>query len=192
MKETLRHRQAYDLYYELGPERSCGKVGKEIGVSENSVLKWRKEFDWEGRVRQRDIELADRLERRTNNTIINAKAEHRDIVAKMLKEIQVELGYLTRYYGTAKEPLENGELKIENRADFTQASKAMQGYRKLAGELIRLDLLLLGEADSRPDVSADLNLDVMTDDARRTFIRAAGIIGVQASKTGDTGEHTEG
>jgi transposase-like protein len=193
MKETLRHRQAYDYYFKLGDgnRRNLHDVAQKFSVTETTVRNWRKAFGWDERMRQREIEVASELERKTNTTIINTKAEHRDTVAKMLNEIKVELGYLTRYYGTAKEPLEKGTLKIDNRVDFTETSKAMQAYRKLMGELIRLDLFLMGEADSRPDVSASINLDVMTDDERGDFIRAAGRIGIQTSKTGDTGEHTE-
>ncbi len=56
MKETLRHKEAFEYYYSLGTERSFKLVESKFKVSNMSVARWSKEFNWQERIGQRDIE----------------------------------------------------------------------------------------------------------------------------------------
>jgi len=53
MKETLRHREAFEYYYVLGNDRSYPQVASKFTVSLTSVKKWAKEFNWQQRVQDR-------------------------------------------------------------------------------------------------------------------------------------------
>jgi len=60
MKETLRHKEAFEYYYSLGgtaTDKNCGKVGAKIGVSCNTIWNWYKAFNWKERVEQRTSDI---------------------------------------------------------------------------------------------------------------------------------------
>ena len=59
MKETLRHKNAFELYFKT---RSIREVAKEMGVSKNSVDNWNREFNWQERVEKRERLIADKVE----------------------------------------------------------------------------------------------------------------------------------
>jgi len=64
MRETLRHVKALNYYYELGDSRGYPAVAREFTVSRTSVKKWAKEFDWQKRIEQRDIENAKEVKKK--------------------------------------------------------------------------------------------------------------------------------
>ena len=80
MKETLRHKEAFEYYYSLGHDRSLISVALQCGVSERSVAAWSKAFDWQARVEQRDLENAKRLQQKTDETVVAVKARYRKVI----------------------------------------------------------------------------------------------------------------
>jgi len=149
MVETKRHGDAFDYYYSLGNERSCQKVATELSISRTSVQKWKKAFNWKERIIQRDLEINKKVEEKTNDAIVNTKADYRAMIKERLASIDVESGYLKTAYGTAKKLLEDGQLGATTIKDLTDLAKAMQGMYKEEQNLVKLDLLLMGEADGR-------------------------------------------
>jgi len=145
MKETLRHREAFDYYYSLGDRRALPLVATKFTVSRQSVSKWKKEFNWEGRVQQRDIDNARRIERKTDNTIVNSKADYR-------KDIKAVLGYFKAAINTARENLQSGAIKAESIDDMSKLAKAFD-------TLVKLDLLLMGEATERDEMHFKMELE---------------------------------
>jgi len=86
MKETLRHSEAFEYYYSLGDKRSVQEVGRKFAVSRNTVGKWSKEYQWDDRVQLRDVEIAKRIENKTNTSIVNEKAKLLNIVKKTIAD----------------------------------------------------------------------------------------------------------
>ena len=89
MTETLRDKEAFEYYYSLGVERNLEKVSQKYSVSIPAVKKWSKNFNWQFRVQQRDIENSKNLEKKTNKGVIDAKADFRRTifaVHQLLKE----------------------------------------------------------------------------------------------------------
>lgn len=123
MKETLRHREAFEYYYSLGPTRSLPQVARQYSVSVAAVKKWSKAFNWQERVEQRDIENARRLEEKTNETIVAAKANYRKIIKAAIGR------WVKRFQG--------GEIDVESVWDLER--------------LVKLDLLLIGEPTDRSE-----------------------------------------
>lgn len=80
MKETLKHKEAFEFYYTLGKERSLKAVAEKFGVSDQAAKNWSKNFNWQYRVEQRDIELARKLQQKTDDIILATKADYRKIV----------------------------------------------------------------------------------------------------------------
>ena len=98
MVETLQHKEAFEYYYSLGEARSLQQVAKRFTVSETSARKWSAAFNWQERVVQRDIEISKGLEKKTNTTILNEKANYRRIIKESISGI--------------------GEIKINNPKDL--------------------------------------------------------------------------
>ena len=126
MQESLRHREAFEYYYSLGVGRSIPQVALEYSVSVAGAKKWSKSFNWQERVVQRDIELSKGLEKKTNTTILNEKANYRRIIKETIAKM--------------------GEITVNNAKDLDA--------------LVKLDLLLMGEATEKSEASITIEGDV--------------------------------
>jgi hypothetical protein len=92
LKETLRHKNAFELYYKQGESRSLSKVAKEIKAGEVTVRKWSVAFKWQDRVAERDKEIAARVEEINIEEDVNTRVllntatnESIELYRKMLK-----------------------------------------------------------------------------------------------------------
>ena len=93
MTETLQHREAFEYYYSLGEHRNLSSVAIHFKFSERSLAKWSKEFNWQERILQRDIEIGKKLEKKTNTTVLNEKAKYRELIKNAIAgmgDIKVE------------------------------------------------------------------------------------------------------
>ena len=138
MIETLRDKEAFEYYYSLGAERNLEKVSKKYSVSIPAVKKWSKNFNWQLRVQQRDIENSKNLEKKTNNEVINAKADFRRTIFATHQILKKNLNKFIK------------ENKIVQISDIKDLEKVVIILDKLA----RLDMGLVGEniENSSPDI----------------------------------------
>ena len=118
MKETLRHKEAFEYYYSLGDKRSFKLVEGEFKVSNMSVARWSKSFNWQDRIGLRDINNSKKIEAKTDETVVNSKADYRALIRKT-----VDL---------YKQKLKEGKIIINRPQDLETLAK--------------LDLTLMGEA----------------------------------------------
>ena len=123
MKETLRHKEAFEYYYSLGEKRSFKLVEGQFKVSNMSVARWSKFFNWQDRIVQRDIENGKELSKKVNSNIVNSKADYRALIRQT-----VEL---------YKQKLNDGKIIINRPQDLET--------------LVKLDLNLMGEATDITD-----------------------------------------
>jgi len=119
MKETLRHREAFEYYYSLGEKRSYPKVASKFTVSRTSIKKWAKAFNWQTRIEQRDIENSKTLAKKTNKAVVNSKADYRALIKETVD--------------IYKQKLKDGKIKVNKPQDLDTLAK--------------LDLVLMGEAN---------------------------------------------
>ena len=155
MVETKRHGDAFDYYYSLGNDRSCQQVGIKFTVSRNSVQKWKQAFNWDERVIQRDLEINKKVEEKTTNAIVNTKADYRADIRSMLQPAKAAVNTVI-VEGKDGKPTVN--LKVDNPKDFALVIGAIE-------KLVKLDLLLMGEADSRAETNINfITPDNMTED----------------------------
>lgn len=129
MIETLRDKEAFEYYYSLGAERNLEKVSQKYSVSVPAVKKWSKNFNWQFRVEQRDIENGKKIEQKTNNEVINAKADFRKTIFSVHQNLKKSLNELIR---------RNETIQI---IDIRDLEKAVIVLDKIA----RLDMGLVGE-----------------------------------------------
>jgi len=116
MEETLRHREAFEYYYGLGDGRSYPQVASRFTVSLTSVKKWAKSFNWRERVRDRDMENAQKLEEQTNETILHTKSKYLHIIQSTLQ----------RY----EEALQSGDIKITSVKDLATLANLEMSLRE--------------------------------------------------------------
>ena len=138
MKETLRHREAFEYYYSLGNKRSLLQVAEKFDVTVQAVGKWSVAHNWQERIEQRDIENGRRLEKKTDDTIIETKARYRKIIKACIAR-GVEL-------------IKTGKIKPETIQDLER--------------LIKTDMLLIGEATERNEMSFKLGLPEELDESK--------------------------
>lgn len=116
MKETLRHREAFEFYYSLGSKRNCRKVAVEFQVSERSVYNWSKWLNWQCRVEERDMKNAKKIEKKTDDTIVEARTKYITIIRETLHK-----------YESA---LQSGDIKINSVADLERLAKLEMDLRE--------------------------------------------------------------
>lgn len=133
MIETLRHRDAFEFYYISGDKRSLTSVAHKFNISKQSVTKWNKNFNWQKRVEQRDIENAKLLEKKTNKIVVNSKADYR-------AEIKSQMGILKALLNKVIKDIKNNiGFDISN---VKELNDIMNSYDKLC----KLDLSIMGES----------------------------------------------
>jgi len=84
--ETLRHSEAFDYYYAMGPNRSYSAVADKFGISGVSVMKWARSFDWTNRVRERDKQNATVLNAITDSAVIDQHEKILKVVDKLIDQ----------------------------------------------------------------------------------------------------------
>ena len=131
MREELHHQRIFDIYYSMGENRSLQKLWEQLDQDNTierpsmaTLKRWSGVLSWQERIEQRDMENSRRLEQKTNNTIVNEKANYRKIIKAAI--------------GKFVKNLQDGKVDISSVQD--------------AERLVKLDLLLMGEATERGEV----------------------------------------
>lgn len=137
MRESLRHQEAFDYYFSLGANRSLMQVANRFGVTPQSAGKWSSNFNWQARLEERDLQVAKRMEEDTNQQVFKSKLDYR-------KEIKESLQVIRAALATAVDALKKGTITAESVGDVERLTSAQD-------KLVRLDLMLMGEADSRQE-----------------------------------------
>jgi len=146
MKEELRHKEIFDLYYVMGKDRSLKKLLDKLhqdstgtAPSLRTLKSWSKAFNWQERVEQRDIEIGRGLEIKTNETVMNIKAGFK-------AEIKVQLNIFKVMLNKLIEKFKNDEMiEIKN---LDHLKIVVDSYEKL----IKLYLTLIGEASEIEEI----------------------------------------
>ena len=126
-KENALQREAFEIYYQLGDKRSLRAVAEKVGRTERSVAGWSRSFNWVDRVSQREIEEAkysDNMDEILAQTVAS-KTSYRIMISNLMKDVSRRIA--------------RGELTIRNIQDYER--------------MVKLDLLLMGEATERQDTN---------------------------------------
>jgi hypothetical protein len=114
--ETMRHKEAFEYYYSRGHDRSIRDTAKAFGVSEQSVMHWSTSFGWVQRVVDRDQINFKKMEKKTNESVVQTKLNYSKIVKACIAQ--------------AVDQIKNKRIIIRDIGDLEK--------------LIKLDLLLIG------------------------------------------------
>lgn len=130
-KENNLQREAFELYYHLGDKRSLKQVADKIARTERTVAGWSRTYNWVDRVKQREIEDAiNEGVNRVNAQTTDVKTRYRILMNNLIAQ--------------ASKKVANGELSIKNIPDLER--------------VVKLDLLLMGEATDRQDNTGSTEL----------------------------------
>lgn len=91
MKETLRHKKAFEYYLYLGKERSYRKVAEAFKVSERAVKKWGTEFKWSERLYKREKELADKFREQNEDEFLKHQKKRLDLINQAIEAFEKDL-----------------------------------------------------------------------------------------------------
>jgi len=146
MQEFLKHREAYEYYYQLGESRNLKKVAEQFKVILTTAENWSKSFNWQERILLRDKKIADEVMSVTDTKIIDEKAKILNIVKEGIT-----------FFVKGLKPDRITTVKNKDGKDiqvFTPEVKVntVDGFDKL----VRLYLLLTGEATDRFGIEGDL------------------------------------
>jgi hypothetical protein len=156
MKETLRHSEAFEYYYTLGQGRSLKSVASQFKVDERSVARWSRNFNWQGRIVLRDIEIAKKLQEGTDKNILNTKADYRKEIQENLKIIRAGIQSALRIETDEVTGKRTVKLKF-SADDVEELIKLIASYEKL----VRLDLELTGATTFRGELEIK-GIDILT------------------------------
>jgi len=157
--ETLREKQAFEFYYKQGNERSYMSTARQFNVTKRTVARWAKKHGWQEKVQLRDQNNAKELEKRTDKSVVDQKAE-------LLTVIRYAIFGKDQF----ADRLRKGEIKAKDMFEFNVLFKNM--------------LLLLGEETERTshEISGELQ-NIVTDSE---FLRALQQADEQRASKGDT------
>lgn len=158
MVETSRHKSAFNTYYLMGADRTLKRLSDVCSVSVKTAERWSKEFNWQERIELKDIDLSRKTEEVLDDAVVNTRADYRKMIKEnMAEDVKLD-SYVTTLIGKAKDKIEKGELTVDSIKDLVELMRVKQGSTAKKVELMKADLLLMGEADSRVDNAVHINV----------------------------------
>jgi hypothetical protein len=111
MKEQQRHIDAYNAYYILrsqgvGATDAVREVASQFKVSETSVFRWHKAFDWKGREAIDNHDVLTKTQDAINSALADNKAR-----------------YLLNLHNAMSDAEARKTISIENMSDYEKATK---------------------------------------------------------------------
>lgn len=127
--ETTRHMQAFEFWFSLGGERTVRAVAQRFGVSDESIQRWIKRFDWDKRLAKRNNMIRKRLDSSAVHNVVQTRQKFAKDIKKTIES------YLKSVTKLVKEHDAKGNPLITDAADLEK--------------MVKLYLLLEGEPTSK-------------------------------------------
>jgi len=153
---------AFDVYYAMGAARDLKGLARALVGAENfedgspawkTLKSWSADNNWQERAKLRDIANSKIEQDKTDKEVVNTKADYRKWIKERIEEDKKLDGYVTALIGKTKKKIEKGELEVVTIKELTELTRAHQGSTAKKIELMKLDLLMMGEADSHQEHS---------------------------------------
>jgi len=138
VKETLRHKVAFETYYLLGRKRTMRRVAIAMGLHHASISNWARAFDWHKRIIERDNKLAKRIQEESEDGMVKLAIDYRPTVRDIMLVIKaaIQIGINT---------IKSGKFRVDT-------ADGLSKIVATAEKMIRLDLLLMGEPEERREM----------------------------------------
>jgi hypothetical protein len=140
MKKVLEidSNKAFEKYYMLGPERSLTALSRVSNHELNKLSRWRRDFDWETKVAERDEMVGNILKAKAVTNVALIKIEYCGFINKLIRKML--------------EQMDEYNKRVEEVNKKAKTPKDMVNYKSLIynaedfERLIKLELLLRGES----------------------------------------------
>ena len=128
MKETAKHLEAFEQYYQYSEDRSLARLAADCHIATATAKMWSKAFNWQERIQERDKANALQVQARVDKHIVAKKA-------KYIEQVDLNLEHVQAILDKARE-LDTIEVKtVSDLANLVRAQVM----------LINLQMRLLGE-----------------------------------------------
>lgn len=92
--ESAKNFEAFCIYRDLGPDRSCPQVAEKLSKSVGLMARWCRLYDWVNRAAAWDAEQ-DRIARKEQlKEIVKMRKRHAQIAEKALEKASLALDYV--------------------------------------------------------------------------------------------------
>jgi hypothetical protein len=95
--------KAFERYYALGEKRTYTRLAADLGLNVSTVKLWGRSFDWAGRIRERDAEVARQM---ADRTIKDGLADNE----RNLKIVRIALLRLAKAIADGQVKMQMGDL----------------------------------------------------------------------------------
>ena len=141
MRETSRHREAFEYFVELGgvlSDDNCIKITQKFHVTDRSVRGWSSKFGW--------INRADRILEKVHEKILEKQInEIVKVKEKQLGEVrQIKAFLMSTIQNAIDKESKSSRIVPSNSVDVSALARSIN-------ELIKTESLLIGEPTERTD-----------------------------------------
>lgn len=85
--EQPHHQKAFERYNALGERRTYTQLASALDVDISTIKLWGRSFDWQGRIRSRDLEEARQTADQTSNAHVDDRRRRRKLIDLALFKI---------------------------------------------------------------------------------------------------------
>lgn len=100
MEEKPHHSQAFEVYYDMGKNRSLARLADTLDYSPQTVAKWSHEFNWQNRIVERDRQNLALMRRQRLEESEKMRTIYQQAIRKVLSDQFLK-------------PLQEGRLKMD-------------------------------------------------------------------------------
>jgi len=101
------HEEAFQLYFEMGENRSLKRLCEEHGYKEGTVNKWSSKFEWKEKIRKLEEEAYNKRLKKISRRVKNKKLDFTEEIEFVIKE-----WFKTARYTDKIEQMDAKELKV--------------------------------------------------------------------------------
>ena len=112
MEEKPHQSQAFEIYYDMGKNRSLTRLADTLDYSPQTVAKWSHEFNWQNRIAERDRQNLALMRRQRLEESEKMRTVYQQAIRKVLSDQFLK-------------PLQEGRLKMDLR-DLADVRNMMQ------------------------------------------------------------------
>jgi transposase len=111
-EETPEQKNAFEIYFMMGDDRSYRKLAKQLGKGVTTISNWARAFDWQDKIDSRDAQVDQIVEQRNNKTMAEIKLEQ----ARQIDAV------MTTFW----ERVVKGKIELESWSDYERLWKIRQ------------------------------------------------------------------
>jgi hypothetical protein len=137
--------KAFEQYYLLGEKRSLKRLSDVTNHDLNKLVRWRKKYDWEAKVMERDGLVRNILMAKSAGTIAAIKLQYSGIINHLVQDMIKNIDSYNKKVAEMNKNITDPKQLL----NFKNLIYSADDFEKL----IKLDLLLRGEATSRAEIS---------------------------------------